>query len=225
MIFYEPVSIDEHSSILGKHFNEKFSDEMYAYYKPFIDKNRPIQLAKETWEYAVADSIPDGQWVGAGKNIIDVETPNAQIDVKGLSTNSLTTMTTEASILQNNKHENDNFASLFKSEDYTGLKEMFVDPFVEKTSQTDKLYIFCSIRDKKNKNVYYSLLRKVNKVNNNFISDMYMDAKRSVSVPMIDPEIGKTYLYIPKRRLEIRLNMKGMIKYCVKSHNYNGDSV
>lgn len=222
MIFYEPVSIDEHSFILGKHFNEKFSDEMYAYYKPFIDKNRAIQLAKETWEYAVADSIPDGKWVGAGANIVDVETPNAQIDVKGLSTNSLSTITSEASILQNNKQENDNFASLFKNEDYTGLKEMFFDPFVEKTSKANNLYIFCSIREKKNKDVYYCLLRKVNKTNKNFISDMQMSAKRSVSMPMIDPEIGRTYLYIPKRRLEIRLNMKGMMKYCVKSHNYSG---
>lgn len=224
MIFYEPVPIDEHEHILGKNFNDCFSKEMQSYYRPFIEKNRPIQLAKETWEYAVADSIPNGKWVGAGKNIIDVETPNAQIDVKGLSTNSLNTMTTEASILQNNKQENDNFASLFKNADYKGLKEMFVDPFVDKTAQTDKLYIFCSIREKKNKDVYYALLKKVKKTNDSFISDMGMDAKRSVTIPMIDNEIGKTYLYIPKRRLEIRLNMKGMIKYCVKSHCYSGES-
>lgn len=223
MIFYEPVPIDEHATILGEDFNRNFSNEMHSYYKPFIEKDRPIQLAKETWEYAVADSIPDANWVGAGKNIIDVETPTVQIDVKGLSTNSLNTMTTEASILQNNKHENDNFASLFKDKDYNGLKEMFVDPFVEKTSHTDNLFIFCSIREKKNKDVYYSLIRKVNKPNEEFISEMFMDAKRSVSVPMISSDIGKTYLYIPKRRLEIRLNMSGMMKYCVKSHSYSGE--
>ena len=83
--------------------------------------------------------------------------------------NSLSTITSEASILQNNKQENDNFASLFKNEDYTGLKEMFFDPFVEKTSKANNLYIFCSIREKKNKDVYYCLLRKVNKTNKNFI--------------------------------------------------------
>ena len=224
MIFYEPVAIDEHANILGKDFNEKFSEEMHSYYNPFIEKNRPIQLAKETWEYAVADSIENATWVGAGKNIIDVETPTAQIDVKGLSTNSLNTLTTEASILQNNKRENDNFASLFKNKDYDGLKKMFVDPFVEKTLHTDNLFIFCSIREKKNKDVYYSLLRKVKKLNSEFISEMKMDAKRSVSVPMISSDIGKTYLYIPKRRLEIRINMKGMMPYCVKSHSYKGES-
>ena len=223
MIYYVPIPIEEHDNLIGKDFSKRFADEMYEYYRPFLKKNRPIQLAKETWEYAVADSIDGGDWVGAGKNIIDVKAPGIEIDVKGLSCQHLQANTTEASILQNNKLENDNFATLFENKDFLGLKEMFVDPFVEKIKGTNNLHILCAVREKKVQKVHYCLLKVIEKPNDNFVNDMYMDAKRSVSVPMIDPKFGRTYLYIPKRRLEIRLKMEEMSRYSVFSHPINGD--
>ena len=222
MIFYEPVPVKEHSKLLGKDFSKRFADEMHAYYSPFLKKDRPVQLAKETWEYAVADSIDGAKWVGAGKNIIDVKAPNLEIDVKGLSCSTMKNTTTEASILQNNKLENDNFASLFESKDYSALKTMFVDPFVAKIKATNNLHVLCAVREKKTQMVHYCLLKVVEKENPNFVKEMFMDAKRSVSVPMIDPKYGKTYLYIPKRRLEIRLKMDGMSDFSVFSHSING---
>lgn len=221
MIYYTPVHPSEHSKLLGENFAENLAQEMERYYYPFSKKGRPIQLAKETWEYAVADALPDGEWIGAGKNIVDVKTDDITIDVKGLSCNSVTGMTTEASILQNNKLENDNFASLFESADYSGLMDMFVKPLGNKVLAADNLYIMATIRDKKTGDVYYSLLRVEEHENENFVDEMYMDAKRSVSVPMIDPQFGKTYLYIPKRRLEIRLKLSGMKDYLVWSHKLN----
>ena len=219
MIFYEPVPVGEHEALLGKNFAERFAEEMYEYYNPFLKKGRVIQIAKETWEYAVADAIPGGDWVGAGKNVIDVIAPNLQIDVKGLSCATMTNTTTEASILQNNKLENDNFAKLFEASDFKGLKEMFVDPYEEKIKSTENLHILCSIREKKAQKVHYCLLKALQIEEDNFLDNMYMDAKRSVSVPMIDPKYGKIYLYIPKRRLEIRLKMEEMQKYSVFSHS------
>jgi len=219
MIYYEPVPIEEHSNLIGDNFSKRFAEEMYEYYRPFIKKGRTIQLAKETWEYAVADSIDSGEWVGAGKNIIDVKAPNLDIDVKGLSCGNITGTTTEASILQNNKLENDNFATLFENKDFQSLKDMFVDPFVEKIKGTTNLHILCAVREKKAHKVHYCLLKVVEKPNKNFVKEMYMDAKRSVSVPMIDPKYGRTYLYIPKRRLEIRLKMDEMSKFSVFSHS------
>ena len=41
-----------------------------------------------------------------------------------------------------------------------------------------------------------------------------------ISVPMIDNLYGKTYIYIPKRRLELRLNPAGMSTFLVHSHRY-----
>jgi len=218
MIYYAPVHPSEHAKLLGDNFASNLAKEMENYYSPFSNKGRPIQLAKESWEYAVADALPDGEWIGAGKNIVDVKTKHINIDVKGLSCNSDNGMTTEASILQNNKLENDNFASLFESADYSGLTDMFVKPLVNKVLSTDNLYIIATIRNKKTGDVYYTLLKVEERDNKNFVKEMYMDAKRSVSVPMIDPQFGKTYLYIPKRRLEIRLKLSGLKDYLVWSH-------
>ena len=223
MIFYEPVPKSQHEHLLGKDFNKRFANEMHAYYSPFLNKGRPVQIAKETWEYAVADSIDNAEWVGAGKNIIDVKAPNLEIDVKGLSCSTMKNTTTEASILQNNKLENDNFASLFENQNYNALKDMFVEPFVAKIKATNNLHVLCAVREKKTQKVHYCLLKVVQKENPNFVKEMFMDAKRSVSVPMIDPEYGKTYLYIPKRRLEIRLKMDKMSDFSVFSHSINGN--
>jgi len=225
MIYYTPVPVQEHDELLGSDFSNRFGEEMQVYYAPFANKGRPIQISKETWEYAVADAIPGGEWKGAGKNVIDVSTPTINIDVKGLSCGSLKSTSTEASILQNNKLSSDNFTSLFSKSDFTGLNEMFVEPLANKVRKAGKLYVLCAIRHKLANDkfdVYYCMYKVEEKTNKQFINEMYMDAKRSVSVPMIDPTYGKTYLYIPKRRLELRVNMLGMKDYLVYSHSQNG---
>ena len=85
MIKYEPVPISQHDELLGPDFSARFADQMRAYYKPYLNNGRDVILAKEAWEYAVADSIDGASWVGAGKNVIDVSAPNLDIDVKGIS--------------------------------------------------------------------------------------------------------------------------------------------
>jgi hypothetical protein len=223
MFKYIPVPLKDHEVILGKDFNTKFAAEMTAYYAPFIAKNRDIQIAKETWEYGVADSIPNAVWVGAGKNVVDVQVPNYALDVKGLSIARLgDSYSTEASFLQNNKKENDNFNKLFESQDYTALKTMFVDPLGDKVAGVHNLHLLAIVREKKTKAVYYTLLKmeKSSLTDAEFVAEMKMDAGRSVTIPMIDSAYGKTYIYIPKRRLEIRLNCDGLKDYLVYSHSY-----
>lgn len=224
MIKFVPVPIKDHDTILGKDFNTRFATEMKEYYSPFLKKNRDIQVAKETWEYGVADSIDNATWTGAGHNVVDVKTPIADIDVKGLSTIKMTQnkLTTEASFLQNNKEETDGFVKLFEGKDYKTLKEMFVDPLLTKHVGTNNLHLFSIIREKDTKKVYYCLLRVEDTTlsDSDFISGMHNTGKRSVSVPMIDPMYGNTCLYIPKRRLEIRLNTQGLEPFLVYSHSY-----
>ena len=224
MIKFVPVPINQHDIILGKDFNSNFAKEMKEYYKPFVKKKRDIQIAKETWEYGVADSIDGAIWAGSGHNVVDVKTTNADIDVKGLSTNNmeLFKLTTEASFLQNNKQATDGFVRLFESHDYKGLKELFVDPLLKKHEGTNNLHLFTIIREKDTKKVYYCLLKVETSTltDDEFISNMVMNGKRSVGMPMIDNEYGETCLYIPKRRLEIRLNVHGLKPFLVYSHNY-----
>jgi hypothetical protein len=223
MIRFTPVPISDHDLILGKDFNKKFASEMKSYYAPFITKGRDIQVAKETWEYAVADSIVGASWVGAGKNVVDVKSPIADFDVKGLSIGTITdSQTTEASFLQNNKQENDGFGKLFESKDFQALKEMFVDPMNKKIAGTNNLHLLGVIREKSTKNVYYCLLKVESSTltDTEFLSQMTTEGKRSVSLPMIDPQYGKTYIYIAKRRLEIRLNGLGLSPFLVHSHTY-----
>ena len=222
MIYYTPVPVEEHKNLLGENFSQRFAEEMQAYYAPFANKGRPIQISKETWEYAVADAIPRGEWKGAGKNVIDVSTPSINIDVKGLSCSSLKSMSTEASILQNNKLESDNSTQLFEKAEFSSLQDMFVQPLLDKIKKAGELYVLCAVRHKQGKDkfdVYYCLYKVIECDIENFEGQMYMDAKRSVRIPMIDSEYGKTYLYIPKRRLEIRVNMTGMKDYLVYSHS------
>ena len=223
MFTYIPVPLPNHETILGKDFNAKFAAEMQSYYAPFISKKRDIQIAKETWEYGVADAIPGAEWVGAGKNVVDVQVPGYALDVKGLSITKLSdSYSTEASFLQNNKKENDNFNKLFESKDYTALKEMFVDPLGAKVAGVPNLHLLAIVREKSTKKVYYTLLemQPSTLTDAEFVAEMKMDAGRSVSIPMIDSAYGKTYIYIPKRRLEIRLNCEGLKDYLVYSHSY-----
>lgn len=223
MFTYTPVPIADHLKILGSNFNASFATEMSAYYAPFQAKKRAIQVAKETWEYAVADSIAGAKWVGAGKNVVDVQTPDYALDVKGLSITKLSdSYTTEASYLQNNKRENDNFNKLFEEQDFTALKKMFVDPLDKKVAGINNLHLLAIVREKKFKKVHYALLKMEHSplTDAEFVARMKLDAGRGVSIPMINPAFGKTYIYIPKRRLEIRLNCEGLEDYLVYSHTY-----
>jgi hypothetical protein len=223
MIEFTPVPVSEHEAILGKNFNTKFATFMADFYAPFKKHNLDIQVAKETWEYGVTAGVPNGIWVGAGKNVVDVKTPIADLDVKGLSIGVITdSQSTEASFLQNNKQENDGFGKLFESQDFTSLKQIFVDPMINKIAGTNNLHLLAVIREKSTKNVYYCLLKvETSKLTDTeFLSQMTTEGKRSVSLPMINPIYGKTYIYIAKRRLEIRLNGAGLAPFLVKSHTY-----
>lgn len=223
MLKFVPVPIKDHDAVLGRDFSSRFATEMADYYAPFLKKGRDIQVAKETWEYAVADSITNAVWVGAGKNIIDVDAPMADFDVKGISTDIMRGQTTEASLLQNNKKKNDNVMTLFGNQDWVALKQMFVDTWSAKVKETDNLHLIAIIREKSTKKVYYCLLKieeDAALTEDVFLSKFSLDADRSVEVPMIDSAFGRTYIYMPKRRLEIRLNCDGLVDYLVYSHNY-----
>ena len=221
MLKYIPVPVVEHDAILGTEFNKRFENEMHDYYAPFVKKKRKVQLAKETWEYAVTDSIPRARHAGSGNSMIDVVTPTANIDVKGLSINNLKTgLTTEASFLQILKKSGDTINTLFETTDFQGLKTMFIDAWLAKAKKAGNVYLFVVVRESETKRVGYCLFKTetTDLTNTEFVRDMTIKGERGVNVPLIDSEFGATYINIAKRRLEIRLNPANLSDYLVYSH-------
>lgn len=216
-----PTPHSEYNTILGETFNERFVEIMKDFYEPFFKHNVPVDISKTVMEQVVSKSVKDGKWVGAGHNIVDVATPNFDIDVKCISSNGMNGITTEASYLQNNKQESDHFNSLFNEKDFVSLKKMFIDPLEEKVKQTKNLQLLSIVRDKNKHDIYYTLLSVVNSdlTDEQFIQQMTMEG-RGVKIPMISSNLGKTEIYKPKRRLEFRLNCDGMKKHFLYSHGY-----
>ena len=221
MIKYEPVPLAEHDRLLGANFANNFAQEMKAYYAPFLAKNRKIQLAKETWEYGVADSIQGAVWCGSGNSVVDVTAPLCSLDVKGLSAQDLTKETTEASFLQNLQKGADGYSQAWHNKDWTTLKNIFVDPLGAKTDGINNLHLLVIVRTKKDHGVHYGLLKAVpnNLTDEEFIAKMYQHAGRSVNVPIIDEQYGRTYICISKRRLELRIDCAGFSPYLMYSHH------
>ena len=223
MIKYEPVPLGEHDRLLGANFADNFAQEMRAYYAPFLAKNRKIQLAKETWEYGVADSIPGAQWCGSGNSVVDVSAPRCSLDVKGLSAQDLTKETTEASFLQNLQKGADGYSQAWANKDWLTLKKIFVDPLTPKTAGIDNLHLLVIVRTKKDHAVHYGLLKALpnSLTEEEFVHQMHQHAGRSVSVPIIDSNIGRTYICISKRRLELRIDCENFAPYLKFSHYSN----
>lgn len=219
MIEYVPVPLSQHDAILGKDFSKNFTKEMSEYYAPFIKKGRKIQLAKETWEYGVADSIAGAEWVGSGSSVVDVRAPAVDLDVKGLSADKLGKVTTEASFLQNLQESADNYSSAWTNKDWATLKKIFVDPIIPKHAGTTNLHLLVIVRTKKDLGVHYALLKAVPNTltDAQFIAGM-KEHGRVVDIPMMDPQYGRTYICKSKRRLEIRLDTKGMASFLQFSH-------
>lgn len=219
MIKYVPVPLIDHDKILGKDFSKNFTKEMSEYYAPFIKKGRKIQLAKETWEYGVADSILGAEWLGSGSSVVDVKAPGVDLDVKGLSASKLGKETTEASFLQNLQESADGYSSAWANKDWATLKKIFVDPVDQKHQGTTNLHLLVIVRTKIDLGVHYALLKAVPNplTEKQFVAAMTQTG-RVVSIPMMDEQYGRTYICISKRRLEIRLDTEGMAPFLQFSH-------
>lgn len=220
MIKYVPVPLTEHDALLGANFSANFENEMRAYYAPFIAKGRKLQLAKETWEYGVTDSIPGAVWLGSGSNVVDVKAPMLDLDVKGLSVGKIGKESTEASFLQNLQKGADGYSTAWANKDWATLKSIFVDPLEAKHVGTNNLHLLVIVRNKEDNGVHYALLKAIPHPMDDatFLANMSQHAGRSVSIPMIDSEYGRTYICISKRRLEIRVNTLGLAQHLKFSH-------
>jgi hypothetical protein len=220
MIRFTPIPLTQHDALLGPDFSKNFEAEMKEYYAPFIKKKRKLQVAKETWEYGVADSIPGADWIGSGNSVVDVKAPACDLDVKGISVDKLGKETTEASFLQNLKKGANGYSVAWENKDWASLKKIFVDPLLPKHTGLNNLHLLAIVRTKDDQGVHYALLKidHTTLTDSQFISEMVQQAESGVDLPMIDPKYGRTYICISKRRLEIRLDTAGMAPFLKFSH-------
>lgn len=217
MYQFIPIPIEEHNNILGASFANTFALIVEELLVPLRKYGFKEEFNKQLWEEIVAISIPGATWCGAGNNVVDVKTPIADLDVKGLSAKTTASISTEASYMQNLKQVNNNFMESVNNGDFADLFAKFVAPLDVKLKDTNNLHIFALLRI--DGSIYYALLKveKSELSEEEFIKLMHMKSNGAIYVPMIADKNGVTTFNIAKRRLELRLNCKGLLPYMVKA--------
>jgi nitrogen regulatory protein PII-like uncharacterized protein len=216
------VDAEQIHNILGDTFSQNFVRELKSYTEVFTRKNREPQLAKETWEYIIADSIPDATWCGAGNNFADIETETSLIDVKGLSTHSFERMSNEASLLQITSSVADDVITsiteattitdeITKKINQTFIEKMNNKLWVNEANQphNKKYYSLCVCREQTVENSYAVALFHHTKHTNIITS---FQTSRNPELTLIESSHGKVSLNISKRRLELRVNISNLLK-------------
>lgn len=197
--------VEELQQLVGHSFISIFQLEMDAYLQPYrknVIKGRPLSMGKELWEYAVADSIVDAEWCGAGKGIADVSLgADIKCDVKSVQIISKTT--TEASMYQPLALQEG--ASIdFTNKNKQALWNLFVGGWLKKVSEINDYYMLTIFRDHK---LNCSLAGfKVDNRSINFLDSDCNFTKKSMKISsIIDPAFANIKAYLGKTRLEIRI--------------------
>jgi hypothetical protein len=217
-----PMQVTEVQVLLGKDFVKTFQTEMDLIIQPlrkYIAKGYPLALGKEQWEYVVAESIPDAEWCGAGKSIIDVRVGNIGIDVKGVSKEEKSGATTEASMFQTFREET---KAYFNSKDTKSIWDLFVDGWLKKVKSVDEYYLIGIVREKETLNCSLCCF-KVVKTDLIFEDKLCDFTKKSMKVSgLADPEFIETRVYSSKTRLEIKFKNKFWkdVNYCLPIYKF-----
>lgn len=177
-----------------------------------LEKGRPFQIAKEAWEYALADALEwkGGQWVGHGNNPEDVRVnENEFFDVKGLS-GSWTGNSSEASIKQSLKTEfriDENFVT----ENSQELWNSTVEPWITKIFDKDNYYVTVFWRHNKSLDIRLVMF-KIDISKMPTYDKQYCDFNKNKSamdvLNIVDPEQAKIYVLKSKKRMELRIRGK-----------------
>ncbi len=201
----EPMPVSEILKLLGKDFSNTFQKEMDLIIQPlrkYIAKGYPLALGKEQWEYVVSESIPNAEWCGAGKSIIDVRLGEIGIDVKGVSKEEKSVTTTEASMYQTFQEETKEY---FNNKDAKSIWALFVDGWLEKVKSVKEYYLIGIIREKETLNCSVCCFRVVKK-DLQYLAENCEFTKKSMKVSGIaDPNFLQTIVYSSKTRLEVKI--------------------
>lgn len=175
-------------------------------------KGRPFQIAKEAWEYALADSLEwkGGKWVGHGNNPEDVRVNNQLFyDVKGLS-GKWNSNSSEASIKQSLKTEF-RIDENFQTQDSNTLWNSTVEPWVEKVFTKNNYFVTVFWRHHIDLNIRLVMFRLNNKNIPQYDSTKCVFNKSCSTMDIlniVDPEHAKIYVLKSKKRMELRIKGK-----------------
>ena len=226
MAYYlTPLSVTELQQLIGPSFINTFQTEMDLYLQPYrknVVSGRPLSMGKELWEYAVADSIANATWCGAGKGIADVSlSDNIKCDVKSMQI--IGNYTTEASMYQPLALQEKSTVD-FGNKDKRALWNLFVDGWFKKVSTVKEYYMLTIFRD----NALNCSLAgfKVGGDQVNFTESDCIFTKKSMKVlSVIDPKFAQVKAYSGKTRLEIRVS-NAIFKdptYTMSIYNYGSN--
>lgn len=204
-----PMTATEIGTLVGANFTTVFQQEMDSILAPlrkYIAMGRPLSLGKEIWEYAVSDSIPNAVWNGAGHSLIDVKIGNnIGIDVKSVSKQIKSQLTTEASVFQN---FNQDAKTAFSQQDTQGVWDIHVQGWLNKISTIKKYYMLNIIRDKDTLDCSLCGFKVANtKISLQESSHRYTNTTIKFQ-DLVDPEFADIHYYNSKTRLEIKLRKK-----------------
>lgn len=182
--------------------------------KKDLDKGRPFQIAKEAWEYALADATEwnGGKWVGHGNSAEDVVVGKNKYDIKGLGTGSerWTTTSGEASVKQTLRSDA-KIDESFLRQDGAQLWSGVVDSWMQKVTNEGKYFITVFWRNTKTLAVRLVMFKVNPKKFPKFDSSqcVFSDSKSQMLINnIVDPEQAKLYVLRSKHRMEIRIKGK-----------------
>jgi hypothetical protein len=203
------MTVTEISTLVGANFSTAFQTEMDSILAPLrrhIALGRPLSLGKELWEYAVSDSIPGAVWNGAGHSLIDVKIgTDIGIDVKSVSKQEKSKLTTEASVFQNFDQA---AKTHFGQQNTQGVWDIHVQGWLDKISSVTQYYMLAIIRDKQSLNCCLAGFRVVDTVTT-LVECGYRYTGTTIKFhDLIDPAFADIHYYNSKSRLEIKFRRK-----------------
>lgn len=211
MYTLEPMSVAEIQKLVGPAFVTNFQKEVDEFMQPMrkhIAKGRPLSMGKETWEYAVADSIVGSDWAGAGNSIVDVRIgTDIGLDVKsvGKGTGS---KSGEASMFQTYHSHLD---TLFSTEDSATLWDVYINGWFNKVCSVKNYYLLAIVKDK-NYNCSLCGFKRVGNIPaympgyGTFLTETGKQSKGTWTIQQLaDPTLLHTMVLKGKKRLEMRL--------------------
>lgn len=204
-----PMTVTELTALVGNSFVPTFQMEMdhiLAGHRKHISKGRPLSLGKEMWEYAVADSIPNADWNGAGHSLIDVTVGSTiGIDVKGVSKQKKSKNTTEASMFQN---FNQDAKTHFTNTNPQGVWDIHVSGWLNKIATVPNYYMLGIIRDKETLDCSLCGFKVAN-TTAMYLKENFVFNRASIKIAgLADPDFINIRYYNSKSRLEIIFTSK-----------------
>ena len=221
MFSFIPLTRDEIIDNLQPQSITNLTKELHTRIYPCkrdLDKGRPFQIAKEAWEYTLADATEwnGGVWVGHGNNPEDVRVGTNKYDVKGLG-GKWTTTSGEASVKQT-LTASARIDESFLTQDSRQLWSGVVEPWIEKVSTEGEYFITVFWRHKETLAIRLVMFRLntelLPKYDPNACEFNASNTKMTIN-NIADPEQVKLYIIRSKHRMEMR------IKGCYFNENPN----